>query len=53
VKLPQGKFRLAIRKRLFTGRVVSHWNRLPREAVTAPSLSEFKELLNDALRHVV
>ncbi|KAK4806176.1 hypothetical protein QYF61_001099 [Mycteria americana] len=51
MKLPQGKFRLAIRKRFFTERVVSHWNRLPREVVMAPSLSEFKEHVDDALNH--
>ncbi|KAK4806954.1 hypothetical protein QYF61_027343, partial [Mycteria americana] len=32
---------------------VGHWNRLPREVVTAPSLSEFKECLDDALSHMV
>ena len=42
-----------IRKRFFTARVVSHWTRLPREAVTAPSLSEFKEHLDNALSHVI
>ncbi|KAK4823970.1 hypothetical protein QYF61_008356 [Mycteria americana] len=51
MKLHQEKFRLHIRKRSFTGRVVGHWNRFPREVVTAPSLSEFKEHLDDALSH--
>ncbi|KFQ90051.1 hypothetical protein N337_13320, partial [Phoenicopterus ruber ruber] len=51
--LRQGKFRLDIRKRLFTERVVGHWNRLPREVVTAPNLSEFKEHLDGALSHMV
>jgi len=40
-------------KRFFTERVVSHWKRVPREVVTVPSLSEFKESLDDALRHMV
>ena len=53
MKLHQGKFRLGIRKRFFTERVVGPWNRLPREVVTAPSLSEFKERLDDALSHMV
>ncbi|KFV43420.1 hypothetical protein N341_09583, partial [Tyto alba] len=51
--LCQGKFRLDIRKRFFTKRVVDHWTRLPREVVTAPSLSEFKECPDDALSHMV
>ncbi|KAK4815926.1 hypothetical protein QYF61_010183 [Mycteria americana] len=49
MKLHQGKFRLDITKHFFTGRVVGHWNRLPREVITAPSLSEFKEHLDNAL----
>ena len=53
MKLHQGKFRLDIRKRFFTERVVGHWNRLPREVVRAPSLSEFKERLDDTLSHMV
>uniref|UniRef100_A0A8B9BRL7 Reverse transcriptase domain-containing protein n=1 Tax=Anser brachyrhynchus TaxID=132585 RepID=A0A8B9BRL7_9AVES len=53
VKLRQGKFSLDIRKRFFTKRVVAHWNRLPSEVVTAPSLSEFKKHLDCALSHMV
>ena len=53
VKLRQGKFRLDITKRFFTERVVAHWNRLPRDVVTAPSLSEFKKRLDCALSHMV
>jgi len=53
MKLRQGKFRLDIRKRFFTERVVGHWNRLLREVVTASSLSEFKEHQEDVLSHMV
>jgi len=44
---------LNIRKRFFIERVVSHWNRLPREMVMAPSLSELKKHLEDTLSHMV
>ena len=52
-KICQGRFRLDVRKRFFTQSVVEHWNRLPWEVVTAPSLTTFKKHLDNALRHMV
>lgn len=45
MKLCEGKFRLDMKKRFFSERVVGHWSRLPKEAVMAPGLSVFKEHL--------
>ena len=45
--------RLDRRKKFFTVRVVRHWNRLPREAVAAPSLEVFKARLDGALSNLV
>ncbi|KGL92274.1 hypothetical protein N301_00407, partial [Charadrius vociferus] len=52
-KLEEGRFRLNIRKKSFTLRVVRHWNRLPREVVEAPSLEVFKARLDVALGNLV
>ena len=52
-KLKEGRFRLVIRKKFFTVRVVRHWNRLPREVVDAPSLEVFKARLDGALSNLV
>ena len=50
-KLRKGRFRLDVR--FFTVRVVRCWNRLPREAVDAPSLEVFKARLDGALGSLV
>ena len=42
-------FRLDIRRKFFTQRVVTHWTRLPKEVVDAPSLEAFKATLDVAL----
>ena len=52
-KLKEGGFRCDIRKKFFTVRVVRCWNRLPREAVDAPSLEVFKARLDGALSNLV
>jgi len=41
-KLKIGRFRLEVRKKFFTTRVVKHCSRLPREVVEAPSWETFK-----------
>jgi len=48
-----GSFRLDIRRKFFTQRVVTHWTRLPKEAVDAPSLEALKARLDVALGSLV
>ncbi|KFV12172.1 hypothetical protein N340_03501, partial [Tauraco erythrolophus] len=52
-KLKEGRFRLDLSKKVFTLRVLRHWNRLPREVVAAPSLEVFKARLDEALSNLV
>ena len=42
-----------MRRKPFTHTVVTHWNRLPKEAVDAPSLEAFKARLDVALGSLV
>ena len=52
-KLKEGRFRLDVRGKFFTRRVVRCWNGLPREAVDAPSLEVFKARLDGAMGSLV
>jgi len=51
--LKEGRFRLDVRGKFFTRRVVMCWNRLPREAVNVPSLEVFRARLDEALGKLV
>ena len=42
-----------IREKFFTQKVVTHWNRLSKEVVDAPSLEAFKARLDVALGSLV
>jgi len=52
-KLKEGSFRLDMRNKFFTVRVVRHWHRLPREVVDLPSLETFKTRLDGALSNLI
>jgi len=52
-KLKEGRFTFNIRNKFFALKVVKHWNRLPKEAVDAPSLEEFEARLDGALGNLI
>jgi len=49
----EGRFRLYIRTKFFTVRVVKHWNRSPREVAEIPSLETFKVKLDERLSNLL
>ena len=49
----EGRFRLDLRKKFFTMRMVKLWSGLPREVVEAPFLETFKARLDGALSNLV
>ena len=53
LKLHQERFRLDMRKNIFTARVVKHWNRLPRELGESPALEVFQKYTVAVLRDMV
>jgi len=53
LKLGQGRFKLDIRKKLLSERVIMHWHRLPRQLVGSLSLEVFKNCGDVALKDLV
>ena len=52
-KFENSNFRLDIRKKFFTVRVVRYWNELSKDVVDAPSLEMFKARLDGTLSNLV
>ena len=52
-KLKEGRFRLDIRGKFFTRRVVRSWNRLPRDVLDALSLEVFRARLDGVLGNLI
>ncbi|KAF4791521.1 hypothetical protein TURU_129816 [Turdus rufiventris] len=53
LKLCQGKYRLDIREKFFTERIIKYWNALPGDVMDSSSLDVFKRRLDVALGAMV
>jgi len=53
LKMKDGGYRLDIKKKFFTMRVVRHWNRFSKEVVDTTSLEVFKAKFDGALSYLV
>jgi len=51
--MQEGRYRLEIRMKFYTMRVVKHWNRFPRQVVDALSLETFEIRLDGALSNLI
>lgn len=52
-KLKETRFRLDLRKKFFTMRMMRHWNKLPREAMDSASLELFKARVDGAVSYLL
>ena len=52
-KLEEGRFRLHVKGKFFTERVVRCWNRLPKEAADTLPMEVFKARLDGAMGSLV
>lgn len=53
LELWQGRFRLDIKKKFFTERVIKNWNKFSTEAVESSSLEVFKRCMDLAFRDII
>lgn len=53
LKLYRGRLKTDIRRRFFIGRVIKHWNRLPKVMVESPSMEMLRKKKKKSVKSVV